>query len=397
MLVRLVGWQGLDAHSSVSWKPAVSGAPAAWASFLGGTAGSAPVPPGCHRTARSQPCRCQECWVLARLHLAGLGFPSCARRAASPVIGQVLPTRTSPGRIPLFSGFTWLMASPHPLYPEGSPDPPQAISSASGKGQQLPPRRDPGAGSSAPNRAGGGPGRRRVREAKPRGASPTGSAGAARTLPAALGGRASRTPRRPPADRHPRPRECGAHGCRWGAFGPREVLGSAARRRGAGAREAAHPAPPLLPRPAAVSGKGGARRDSYSAPAKPASRHLPGRRRPRYAPPRGPAPAAHAPRPAQRRAPGRSRPPERPRRLSQAVRGRPVTVGAGGPGGAAVSVRAAGGLMSSRHAPSQRLALRARSVAPEASRVQRGTQTRGHRCHLRDGRGVTAAPSGVVV
>lgn len=73
-----------------------------------------------------------------------------------------------------------------------------------------------------------------------------------------------------------------------------------------------------------------------------------GRRRLRYAPPLGsPGPGRpRAARPAPARAaslPARKEPAERPRQLTQAVRGRPVTAGARGPGDAVVSVPFVGG------------------------------------------------------
>lgn len=140
---------------------------------------------------------------------------------------------------------------------------------------------------------------------------------------------------------------------------PRKALGSQpASGRDPGIRE---PGPTqlhrLCPGLRRFRGRGArAQRDSYSAPAKPASRHLlagrEGRRWPRY----GPAPAAHAPCAPPRRAPppGRSRSARAPAAAeSGGVRAAgPLTRAPGA--GAALWFRCrqlAGGLMSPRHAP----------------------------------------------
>lgn len=168
----------------------------------------------------------------------------------------------------------------------------------------------------------GDPGRRQRSEAKPCGACPTGSAGKAARISCGRPGTVPCTPSsghpwspwtRTPC--HPDGRRatgawCRAPGrrrrARWLPSSPtRRALSSAGPRDCSPRTETsafgslAHPAPPPTLRPAAVSGKGAcAHGDSYSAPAKPASRHLPaGREREAVAPLR-PRPRAARPAPA---------------------------------------------------------------------------------------------------
>lgn len=178
-------------------------------------------------------------------------------------------------------------------------------------------RRDPGAaGSAPPSPAGGGPGLASEKRSQALRRPPDRFCrGREQRFLRAPRDRTWHTPQRAPRepkDPHPTP-PAGCAAPRPDARGdggalvvilagpagaePWEALGSqGARGRDPGSRSAGPPAPPALPGPAAVSGKGRcAQRDSYSAPAKPASRHLSAGRegeRPRY----GPAPAAHAPR-----------------------------------------------------------------------------------------------------
>lgn len=139
-----------------------------------------------------------------------------------------------------------------------------------------------------------------------------------------------------------------------------------------------------------------AQRDSYSAPAKPASRHLlAGREGKAVAPLR---PRLRRPRAARPAPPRRAPPPGRSRPAPVPAAAESATVRAAGPlprapgAGAALWFRCrprAGGLMSARHAPrAGGPAPRGPSaprpgVTPETSRFHPGIQARGLRWRLR--------------
>lgn len=144
---------------------------------------------------------------------------------------------------------------------------------------------------------------------------------------------------------------------------------------------------PTKPRPCPClrrfRGRGPAKRDSYSDPAKPASRHLPAWRAWQAEAPLRPASGLARSRPPTRRAPrpGPRRQPASPEGADRAPaaadssgeRGRPVTTGARGPGDAVVSVLFVGGQ------PNELSARTSRAPPPSSRRLpsRRGLSRRG--------------------